>query len=79
MGGGALPLGREVKIMETLIHKTYIIHAPEIAAIKLAEEQHAPGVTVRMNENYKVEYVRTDGSIVPNYEYYLKLALAGEI
>lgn len=44
----------------------------EHAALKLAEAQHAPGVTVRMNpKTFRVEYIRPDGSIVPPYAWFL--------
>ena len=52
----------------------------ETAAQKLAEEQHAPGVVCRFNsQRFRVEYVRSDGTLVPNYEHYLNLALQGKI
>ena len=65
--------------MGGLLSRVYKIYPPEIAAIALAKEQHAPGVTVRMNENFQVEYVRPDGSIVPGYEHFLKLAHEGKL
>lgn len=44
----------------------------EHAALKLAEAQHANGVTVRMNpKTFRVEYIRPDGSIVPPYSWFL--------
>lgn len=53
---------------------------PETAAYKLAEEQHAPGVSCRMNpRTFKVEYIRADGTVVPDYNYYLRLAYEGKI
>ena len=53
---------------------------PETAAYKLAEQQHAPGVTCRMNpRTFKVEYIRPDGTVVPDYNYYLRLAYEGKI
>ena len=53
---------------------------PETAAYKLAEEQHASGVTCRMNpRTFKVEYIRPDGTVVPDYNYYLRLAYEGKI
>lgn len=56
------------------------ISTSEYAAIKLAEAQHAKGVTVRMNSsNFRVEYVNPDGSIVPDYTYFLIKATNGEI
>lgn len=52
----------------------------EYAAMKLAEAQHAKGVTVRMNpHNYRTEYINPDGSIVPDYTYFLIKANNGEI
>lgn len=53
---------------------------PETAAYKLAEEQHAPGVTCRMNpRTFKVEYIQPDGSTVPDYNHFLRLAYEGKI
>lgn len=49
----------------------------EYAAHWLANEQHAKGNTVRLR-NFKVEYVRPDGSVVPDYDHYLKRVLNGE-
>jgi hypothetical protein len=50
----------------------------EHAALKLAEAQHAPGVTVRMNPTtYRVEYIRPDGTIVPGYKWFLQQEYAG--
>lgn len=47
----------------------------EYAAIKQAEAQHAEGVKVRMNpKTFQIEYINPDGSLVPNYEYFLKQA-----
>jgi len=65
--------------MGDMFNRSYKRYPWETAAYKLAEEQHAPGVTCRMNSNFRVEYVRPDGSIVPDYEYYLKLAYEGKI
>ena len=65
--------------MGDMFNRSWKQYPHETAAKKLAEEQHAPGVTYRMNSNFRVEYVRPDGSIVPNYEYYLKLAYEGKI
>lgn len=43
----------------------------EYASFLLAEAQHAKGVTVRINpQNYKIEYINPDGSIVPNFEHF---------
>ena len=51
---------------------------PEAAASKLAEAQHAPGVTPRVNpRTFRVEYVRPDGSIVPDYSHYLQAEREG--
>lgn len=58
----------------------YIRRPAETAAYKLAEAQHAPGVTVRMNPHtFRVEYIRPDGSIVPPYSHFLQLAKEGKI
>lgn len=63
-----------------IMHLGYKIGPHEVAEMKLESEQHAPGVTCRMNkQTFRVEYIRPDGSIVPSYEYYLKLALEGKI
>lgn len=57
--------------MNGLFSKDYKQYPPETAAVKLAEEQHAHGVKCRMNPNtFRVEYIRSDGSIVPEYGYY---------
>lgn len=65
--------------MGDMLNRSWKQYPPETAARKLAEEQHAPGVMCRMNSNFRVEYIRPDGSIVPGYEYYLKLAYEGKI
>lgn len=66
--------------MGQLLNKSFVRYPHETAAVKLAEEQHAFGVTVRLNpNNFRVEYVRPDGSIVPDYKYFLNLALEGKI
>lgn len=66
--------------MNGFFNNTYKRFPPETATVKLAEEQHAPGVVCRMNpKNFRVEYVRQDGTIVPGYEHFLKLAYAGTI
>lgn len=49
----------------------------EYAAMWLAHEQHADGVTVRLR-NFKTEYVRPDGSIVPGFEYYYNRVKNGD-
>lgn len=50
-----------------------VIGVYDYAAMKLAEAQHAKGVTVRMNKKtFKTEYVNPDGTVVPNYEHFLK-------
>lgn len=49
----------------------------EHAALKLSEAQHKPGVTVRMNpKTFRVEYIRSDGSIVPPYSWFLAQEVA---
>ena len=49
------------------------------AALWVAEEQYAPGVTVRMNpRTFRIEYIRADGSLVPDYLYCLNRILNGE-
>lgn len=49
----------------------------EHAALKLAEAQHANGVTVRMNpKTFRVEYIRPDSSIVPPYSWFLAQEVA---
>lgn len=58
----------------------YKRYPPETAAAALAKEQHAPGVTVRMNpQTFRVEYIRKDGTLVPGYEHFLHLAMDGKI
>lgn len=66
--------------MNNTFNRSWKQYPHETAAIKLAEEQHTPGVTARMNPTtFRIEYIRQDGSIVPGYDYYLKLAYAGKI
>lgn len=49
----------------------------EYAAMKLAEAQHAEGVTVRMNpRTFRTEYINPDGTLVPDYTYFLNQAKA---
>ena len=63
-----------------MFKNSYKSYPPETAARKLAAEQHAPGVTCRMNpQTFRVEYIRPDGTIVPDYQYFLRLAMEGQI
>lgn len=63
-----------------LLNRRYIQLPHERAAFKQVEAEHAKDVTVRMNpRTFKVEYIRPDGSIVPDYDYYLALAKQGKI
>lgn len=58
----------------------YVQYPSETAAAILAQEQHAPGVRVRMNpQSFRTEYIRPDGSVVPGYEYYLRAAQEGRV
>lgn len=50
----------------------------ELAAYMLAKEQHAPSVSPFMGHDYKIHYRRADGSIVPDYDFFLKLAYEGK-
>ena len=50
---------------------------PEVIAAKLAELQHAPGVTPYMGRDYRVHYRRADGSRVPERQEVAALVLAG--
>ncbi len=63
-----------------ILNRPYKIYPAEVAAIALAEAQHAEGVTTRMNKRtYRIEYIRKDGSLVPEYAHYLALAQEGKI
>jgi len=59
--------------MNGFFNNDYKQYPEESAAIKLAEEQHAQGVTCRMNPvTFRTEYIRQDGTIVPGYSHFLK-------
>lgn len=59
----------------SIFDKVMSVH--EHAAMKMAEAQHAEGVTVRMNpRTFKTEYIRPDGTPVPDYNYFLNQARA---
>lgn len=63
-----------------MINNTFQLTIPEYASFKQAEAQHAPGVTQRMNPiTFRVEYIRPDGTLVPEYDWFLKAALEGRI
>ena len=63
-----------------MINNTFQLTIPEYASMKLAEAQHAPGVTQRMNpRTFRVEYIRPDGTLVPEYDWFLKAALERRI
>ena len=49
----------------------------EVIAAKLAELQHAPGVSPYMGSDYHVHYRRADGSRVPERHEVAALVLAG--
>lgn len=64
----------------SILNPSYKQYPPERAAVKLAEAQHAPGVTVRMNpRTFRVEYIRPDGSKVPDYQWFLNEVLHGRM
>lgn len=50
---------------------------PEVIAAKLAELQHAPGVTPYMGSDYRVHYRRADGTPVPEWREVATLVYAG--
>ena len=50
---------------------------PEVIAAKLAELQHAPGVTPYMGSDYRVHYRRADGTRVPEWHEIAALVRAG--
>lgn len=50
---------------------------PEVIAAKLAELQHAPGVTPYMGRDYRVHYRRADGARVPEWREVAALVYAG--
>lgn len=62
-----------------MYNNSYKQYPPETAAAILAQEQHAPGVTCYTGSDYRVHYRRPDGTAVPDYSYYLRLAVAGLI
>ena len=62
--------------MWTYIDKYYRT-TPEVIAAKLAELQHAPGVTPYMGSDYRVHYRRADGTRVPEWREIAALVLAG--
>lgn len=67
-------------LIMAMFNNSFQLTIPEYASMKLAEAQHAPGVHPRMNpRNFRVEYVRPDGSIVPEYDWFLKAALERRI
>lgn len=64
----------------SMLNPSYKQYPHERAAVKLAEAQHAPGVTVRMNpQTFRVEYIRPDGSRVPDYDWFLNEVLQGRL
>ena len=66
--------------MGEMFNRSYKEFPHERAARKLAEAQHQKGVTVRVNpRSFRVEYVRPDGTLVPGYDHFLKLAREGKI
>ena len=62
--------------MWTDIKKGYRTTA-EVIAAKLAELQHAPGVTPYMGSDYRVHYRCADGARVPERHEVAALVLAG--
>lgn len=62
--------------MWTYIYKHYRT-TPEVIAAKLAELQHAPGVTPYMGSDYRVHYRRADGARVPEWHEIAALVRAG--
>ena len=62
-----------------MLINSYKQYPAETAAVILAQEQHAPGVTCYVGRDYRVHYLRPDGTTVPGYDYYLRLAVAGLI
>lgn len=49
----------------------------EVIAAKLAELQHAPGVSLYMGSDYRIHYRRADGARVPERHEVAALVLAG--
>ncbi len=49
----------------------------EVIAAKLAELQHAPGVTPYVGSDYRMHYRRADGARVPERHEVAALVLAG--
>lgn len=62
-----------------MLTNNYKQYPAETAAAILAQEQHAPGVVCYVGGDFRVHYRRPDGSVVPDYAYFLRLALAGLI
>ena len=50
---------------------------PEVIAAKLAELQHAPGVTPYVGSDYRVHYRRAGGTRVPERDEVAALVYAG--
>ncbi len=62
--------------MNQFAENSFIRYPEQTAAVMLAEAQHAPGVSCRMNpRTYRIEYLTADGELVPNYSHFLNLAL----
>lgn len=62
--------------MWTYIDKYYRT-TPAVIAAKLAELQHAPGVTPYVGSDYRVRYRRADGADVPEWREIAALVHAG--
>lgn len=66
--------------MGNMLNRSYKQFPHETAAYALAAAQHAPGVTCRMNrQTFRTEYINPDGSLVPDYDHFLRLAKEGKI
>jgi hypothetical protein len=54
----------------------HIQYPEQKAAVLLGEAQHAMCVKCRYNHNtFRVEYVKPNGELVPDYKYFLQKAL----
>lgn len=76
-----MTLGEAVQKNQKLERCNSSVEYPHATATRaLAEAQHAPGVICRYNpQRFVVEYIRPDGTLIPNYEHYLSLAKQGKI
>lgn len=61
----------------SMLNRSYKQYPHETAAYWQAEEEHAEGVTPFMGSDYKTHYRRSDGSIVPGFDWFLRKVYEG--